>query len=249
MIYLLQKYLYNAFAHYTIKNRIEYLKLILRIRKPTNIKKQTGNYIISNTYIISLQDHINRRESFLKHLIAERKKFSFIKAIEGKTPYYKDIPISRRSYNYLNKGSIGYWLSHYKTWAIALNQHNNCSIIFEDDIVLVDNFYEKLDKAIKIIPNDFDILYLNSGNKQMRNYRYIVNSIFFIPYQIRNGAYAYVISRSGIDKLMHYVPGVRVTRGGIDSAIGALIRNNMINAYHLIDPLCWVNFSYVSSTK
>lgn len=249
MIHILQKYLYNALAHYTIKNRIEYLKLILRIRKPKNIKKPIGNYTISNTYIISLQKHSNRRRSILKYLITEGKSFSFIKAVEGKTPYYKDIPMSIRTYNFLSKGSIGCWLSHYKTWSIAFNKRDVCSIIFEDDVILVEEFYKKLNNIINIIPDDFDILYLNSGNKKPRNYRYTVNSTFFIPYQIRNGAYAYIISKSGIDKLMHYAPEVRVTRGGIDSAIGSLIRNNMINAYHLIDPLCWVDFSYSSSTK
>jgi len=79
-------------------------------------------------------------------------------------------------------------------------------MIFEDDIILAKNFNNELNYALEGVPLDFDILFLNSGNNYPHNKRAIVNGKVFIPYQIRNGAYGYIVSYNGARKLLRAYP-------------------------------------------
>ena len=247
---LLSSLVLNAFAHYTFSNRIEYVKLRLRWRKPPEIECIVVKPIcIQKTFVLSLKTSLNRRAIIRTRFDDEKLGYTFSNGVAGLDNCRFSNAISMRSVNYLSKGSIGCWLGHYSIWAEAANHNLEYSMIFEDDIILAKNFNKELSHALQAVPPDFDILFLNSGNNYPHNKRNIVNRKIFTPYQIRNGAYGYVISHNGARKLLSMVPTVQVTRGGVDSAIGALIRNKRLIAYHLNEPLCWVDFSFNSSTK
>ena len=52
----------------------------------------------------------------------------------------------KNEFNY-RKGVIGCALSHYNLWKMLLNDfNNNYYCIFEDDIIFIDNFKEKLER-------------------------------------------------------------------------------------------------------
>ena len=247
---LLSSFVLNAFAHYNFSNRIEYAKLRLRWHKPPEIKRMVDKPIcIQKTFVLSLKTSLNRRAIIRTRFNDEKLNYSFFDGVAGKDACIFLKAISTRSANYLSKGSVGCWLGHYSIWAETANQKLEYSMIFEDDIILAKNFNNELSYALRAVPSDFDVLYLNSGNNNTHNKRVIVNRKIFAPYQIRNGTYGYIISYNGARKLLSMVPNVQVTRGGIDSAIGALIRNKRIIAYHLNEPICWVDFSFASSTK
>ncbi|UOR04160.1 glycosyltransferase family 25 protein [Hymenobacter aerilatus] len=198
---------------------------------------------------MSLKTSLNRRAIFKNRFDNENLKYVIIDGFTGLDAYIFPNAISVRSKQYLSKGSIGCWLGHYSIWMEAANQKLEYSMIFEDDVILTKDFNNLLSCAFDKVPSDFDILFLNSGNNYPHNKRFIVNELFFTPYQIRNGAYGYIISYNGAIKLLNMIPTVQVTRGGVDSAIGVLIRNKRITAYHLNEPLCWVDFSFISSIK
>lgn len=240
----------NTLAHYNFSNRIEYAKLRLRWHKPPEVKRIVGKPIcIRQTFVLSLKTSLNRRSVIKKRFDNEKLEYTISDGVIGLDTCKSAKSISTRSVNYLSKGSIGCWLGHYSIWTEAANRKLEYSMIFEDDIILAKNFNDKLNHVFARVPPDFDILFLNSGNNCPHNKRMIINEQVFVPYQIRNGAYGYIISYDGARKLLSMVPTVRVTRGGIDSAIGSLIRNKNLIAYHLNEPLCWVDFSFGSSTK
>jgi GR25 family glycosyltransferase involved in LPS biosynthesis len=250
IIKLFSSLVLNAFAHYNFSNRIEYAKLRLRWRKPPEVKRIIDKPIcIRQIFILSLKTSLNRRGVIKKRFDDEKLVYTVSDGVVGLDTYRFPNAISKRSANYLSRGSIGCWLGHYSIWAEAISRKFEYSMIFEDDIMLAENFSSKLNHALKLVPADFDILFLNSGNNYPHNKRDVINGQAFVPYQIRNGAYGYIVSFSGARKLLSMVPTVQVTRGGIDSAIGSLIRDRRILAYHLNEPLCWVDFSFVSSTK
>lgn len=248
MIKLLKSFFLNGLAHYNLSNRIEYLKLIFRLNTPSSrIIKIDLPLRVDFIYIISLRDKYDRRNFIKRQLGNQGIEFSFEDATKGYDETFASV-ISNRSVSYLSLGSIGCWISHYKVWNIVA-RISDCFVIIEDDVRIYSDFMHKLNCSIELIPGDADIIYINSGNNYLRNMRYLVNNIAFVPYQIRNGAYAYCLTKKGAVKLLELIPFVEVTRGGIDSAIGVLIRNKKINAYHLLKPLCEVNFSFGSSTK
>lgn len=240
----------NAFAHYNFSNRIEYAKLRLRWQKPPEIKRIVDRPIcIQQTFVLSLETSLNRRSVIKKRFDNEKLDYAISDGVIGLDAYKFPNAISFRSDHYLSKGSVGCWLGHYSIWTEAVSRELEYSMIFEDDIILAENFNGELKNALKLVPSDFDILFLNSGNNYTHNKRVIINEKAFVPYQIRNGAYGYIISYNGAKKLLNMVPSVQVTRGGVDSAIGSLIRDKKIVAYHLNEPLCWVDFSFASSIR
>ena len=184
----------------------------------------------------------------INQLQAQRINYWFFNAIEGKQRINRDI-ISERSRRYLTNGSVGCWVSHFKIWEAFRFESESCVIVLEDDVKLFENFIFKVNEVIKFTPSDADIIFISTGNNYSRNRRIIINNFIFVPYQVRNGAYAYVITRQGAYNLTRLIKFVKVTRGGIDSAIGSLIRDKKINAYHLLDSLCEVDFSFGSNTK
>ena len=240
----------NAFAHYNFSNRIEYAKLRLRWHKSPEVKRIVGGSIcIRQTFVLSLKTSLNRRSVIKERFDNEKLGYTIYDGVIWQGAYKFTNAISLRSANYLSKGSIGCWLGHYSIWTEAVSRKLKYSMIFEDDIILAENFNSELNHALKFVPSDFDILFLNSGNNYPHNKRAIINGQAFVPYQIRNGAYGYIVSYNGARKLLNMVPTVQVTRGGVDSAIGSLIRDRRILAYHLNEPLCWVDYSFSSSTK
>ena len=250
VIKLFSSFVLNAFAHYNFSNRVEYIKLRLRWHKPPEVRRVVDEQVcIRQTFVLSLKASLNRRSVAKKRFDNEKLSYTIYDGVIWLDTCKSPNAISIRSANYLSKGSIGCWLGHYSIWVEVVNIKLEYSIIFEDDIILAKNFNNELNYALVGVPPDFDILFLNSGNNYPHNKRAIVNGKVFVPYQIRNGAYGYIVSYNGARKLLSMVPTVQVTRGGVDSAIGSLIRDRLILAYHLNEPLCWVDYAFSSSTK
>ncbi|WP_071890939.1 glycosyltransferase family 25 protein [Hymenobacter sp. PAMC 26628] len=247
---LISSLVFNAFAHYNFSNRIEYVKLRLRWYIPPELERVVEESIyIRQTFVLSLKNSLDRRSFIKKGFDGEKLHYSIVDGLMGVDVCKYPNIISVRSVAFLSEGSVGCWLGHYSVWKRIVSQKIEYSMIFEDDVILAKSFNTKLNSVLENVPNDFDILFLNSGNNYSHNKRVIINKRIFIPYQIRNGAYGYIVSYSGVKKLLNMIPSVQVTRGGIDSAIGSLIRDKRILAYHLDEPLCWVDYSFSSSIK
>lgn len=97
----------------------------------------------------------------------------------------------------LTSGAVGCALSHLNLWN-SVQPHKNL-VIFEDDIVLCDNFIPKLNMLLKEMPDDWELFYLGSHIKQK-----ILdesNTPIFIPKGQVNGTGSYVINAKGAEKL------------------------------------------------
>lgn len=240
----------NSLAHYTLSNRLEYFLLLIRIKPPFTIQLKPKNQPFTyDVYVISMVKSRDRRLFISKQFEQQEIMFKFTDATIGKMIAGHENSISTRSFYYLTSGSVGCWVSHYRVWQDIINTSATYSIVLEDDVIIEKKFKEKINRIFAAAPELADIIFLNTGNNYLHNRRAIVNDVFFVPYQIRNGAFGYILTAQGAAKLINMVPNTKVARGGIDSAIGALIRNSSINAYHLIQPLCWVDYTFGSATK
>lgn len=90
--------------------------------------------------------------------IAYLKKFNIeveiIQGVDGKTASDEEID-SRVSPLYKNiapKSAIGCSISHMNTWKKFLETNDEYAIIFEDDVILEDNFTDKINKALLEVP-------------------------------------------------------------------------------------------------
>ena len=63
----------------------------------------------------------------------------------------------------LNLGEFGCAMSHRAIWADVVKHNYKRIIVLEDDVILEDNFHEKLSLIMRNLPNDFDIFFLDIG--------------------------------------------------------------------------------------
>jgi len=148
------------------------------------------------------------------------------------------------------KSSIGCALSHFKVWKTFLKSDSKYAIILEDDIVFNNTQFQEnniklkniIDFYIKQTPNDFDILYLGSfGTESKINFFTLMMSIlnntsenkvvnkFIRKSSVILSAHSYILSRSGAEKLIHYLNGN--IHNHIDYCIQTLSSKNLIQRY------------------
>lgn len=151
--------------------------------------------------------------------------------------------------------SIAIAMSHMKAWEKILQSNENYGVVFEDDVILVPDFYNKFMNAMRKVPQNFDIFYLgcfgcnNNLNFlstlfysfNMANYDFKkINDLINKP-MVSLGLHAYVISKNGIKKILDKIKGKLYFH--LDLCIQKLIKDKVINVY------CPVNrIAFQSST-
>jgi len=195
-----------------------------------------------NAYIISLENPIEKIDYLKSHGISP----ILIEGINGKKE--KDENIEKHVSTYYKyfgpKGAIGCALSHMKTWRTFLETDDEYAIIFEDDVVLEDDFINKLNLAMTHVPSSFDILYLGCmgcNNEQSINIikwammimvkpvePKIINDYISVP-SVSFATHAYVLSRKGAETLLKEIDGN--LNNHIDISMQQLASDGKIETY------------------
>ena len=196
-------------------------------------------------YMISLNDATEKIE-YLKSFGIET---ILVKGANGKTMPDEDIAkrVSSRYKTFGPKSAIGCAISHMNTWKMFLETDDEYTIIFEDDVVLEDNFNEKLKLALQDVPKDYDILYLGCAGcdeEQKINIIKLFSRWTFLPKTFKKSqkitenisipslalcAHAYILSRKGATKLLNQLDGK--VNNHIDICIQNLVLDNEIESY------------------
>ena len=133
------------------------------------------------------------------------------------------------------KGAIGCSISHMNVWSKFLETNDDYAIIFEDDIVLEENFNEKLANALFEVPRTYDIIYLGCIGCDTNNLLFgkITKKIQLTSNIAKNdfalGTHAYIVSRKGAQKLLLELDGK--LNSPIDNSITKLVDDGIIESY------------------
>ena len=166
---------------------------------------------INKTFIINLERDRKRKENIIKQLQYHNiQNYEFIKAVDGQNgdlQYYdfQVIPdwVEPFTSKVMTKGEIGCALSHYNIWKKIVSENLEYSLILEDDIILCENFSEKLDSICSNILEElkeFDLLYLGRRPLNINNETKINDSIIKVKYSY--GTHAYIVSNKCSKKLL-----------------------------------------------
>lgn len=237
--YYINRFLSYYFIDLSVFNRMTLLKNYIKFEILKNKKNKTVdfNQPIGNLHfkVINLPFRVDRKLNISNIMNVHNLNFEFFSAINGFNLKESDLGyITNRTKNNLSEGSIGCAISHIKLWEeIAQKNTEDFFIIFEDDIILPDDFKPRLFELIKQLPFDVDILFLGSGSTRGRDIKYFVNEKIFKSFNPRRGLYAYLLHPESAKKLITLVKPFDQLYGGIDTKIGKLTRKGLINVYHL----------------
>ena len=128
------------------------------------------NKFVDQVYVINLK----RREDRLKHMTNEFNRFNIsfnrFNAIDGQ----------KLNLNMVNskKSEVACLRSHMGIIKNAIDKGYDKIAIFEDDIIFCDDFEERFEYYSKMIPDDWDIMYLGCHFNSCKNPTSVKNYIF-----------------------------------------------------------------------
>jgi glycosyl transferase family 25 len=123
-------------------------------------------FVIHYKKLIERKIHI--LEQFKKYNITD---YEFIE-IDRDELYKENISMFQENYS---KCQMAITLSHFYAYT-RINDSNDGGLILEDDVILSDNFIEKLTNYITQLPEDYDMLFIGDGcNLHIENHNLIPN--------------------------------------------------------------------------
>jgi len=156
------------------------------------------NKLFDKVFVINL----DRREDRLMHVTEQMKSqnisFERVSAIDGAT--LTDIPEE------LKGGAYGCTLSHRKCIEMAKNSGAENVLIFEDDVVLDENFTDIVLSSYHKVPRDWKFLYF--GGNHIRGLDHVMDNVFKLRYSYATHAYA--IHSSMYDMLLNVMPLLKI---------------------------------------
>ena len=170
------------------------------------------------------------------------KKFEIFPAIIGKdinlidyvsSKGYQQILMTEKTkiriHHYdLTRGAVGCYLSHLNIYKKLLESNYKYTIVFEDDVIMAADFYERLLYGLSVIPDDWDILLLGVMCLKCDIEKdYIKINRFW-------GTHGYLIKKEIAAKLVKKLDVLLQKQ--IDADISLLIKNKQLKVYG-INPL------------
>lgn len=176
--------------------------------------KQLTSAILPEMWCINLERRKDRKEKMESANIG--LPINFYKAVDGKDLKLTDEldNLFRNNNHGYRKAVIGCALSHINLWKQLLESDQESYLIIEDDVEFADNFKEKYSHAMaQVEGKDWDYLYLGFtiyNNKKQLMQKELWNERFpsvkpFDDYFYGAGFFGYVISKSGVRKMMQYI--------------------------------------------
>lgn len=125
---------------------------------------------------------------------------------------------------------FGCFMSHIELWQRIGRMKLRFAVILEDDVILVENFIEKLELLLQELPQSWDLLYLNGSFKKFgpRFSSHLALSRGGV------GAFGYVISERAIPKLLS---ASTKSNKAIDHVMDEEVLSGRVLSFHAFEPL------------
>lgn len=247
---LLDKYNYT-FKYNSINNNLIYtiylLKNTHRFKKISKnnyrtsklpimkyTESKTIKQLIDKVYVINLRDNKDRLDLFNKYAIKNNIEYERFEAINGKEleSNHPDILKYFTIDNNLSKGAIGCALSHIKIWEDAYKNNYENIMIFEDDAIIFDNFWDNLQNTYNYLPDKWDILYLDIMIGYLRKIdKYYISRLVYKEHK-NVGMVGYIINKNMINKIISQFNN----NYKLNMPIDMYIRNLNNNSFYITEP-------------
>lgn len=142
-----------------------------------------------------LDSKFNKLESETINLMGEGSAQNFINDHENFNPKHN-----------FKIGEVGVWASNFTAWNNLLNSKYDAALLFEDDLLLQEDFYEKLLYLLNNLPEDWDFFSVFCHPDQAGRYHrdYDINDKISKAYQDWS-MLSYMVSRKGAEKALNFM--------------------------------------------
>lgn len=167
-------------------------------------------------YCLTLPEQPERTERARKHFEEHHIPAEFVQGFNGAKsglqathPYNIDNPGT----NYIiGPATIGIFISHLMVWSIVAHQDSEHAMIFEDDVIIGDNFVERLSRVVmRDAPPDFDMIFLGSCCTGGHKFQHIKGEVYDVRWP--QCLHAYILAKKAARTLLE---GYRDVFGPID---------------------------------
>jgi GR25 family glycosyltransferase involved in LPS biosynthesis len=144
------------------------------------------------------------RNEFKKHNINDYERFD---AIDGKNLNIPDLYILIADCK-MSSGQYGCYLSHKQCYIKFLNSQEDYMLVFEDDVLLKEDFSERFENIMKIMNKQkIDFMYLSRSDikfdgKFKETGGLYQDEFIYRPIVLAYGFFSYVISKEGARKFL-----------------------------------------------
>jgi GR25 family glycosyltransferase involved in LPS biosynthesis len=163
---------------------------------------------VDKTVVISMKNELNRREKIYK--VFPTMKWSWFKGINGKELNLCKLTADGTIRNTeLSEGELGVFLSHLQVWKDLLSSKDRYWLILESDILPSEKWKKNHKNLINkfIQEEEYDIFLIGKGHR-FTNERDIPVKQFIVQPAPSWQAHAYVINRTGAEKLIESYQGI-----------------------------------------
>jgi GR25 family glycosyltransferase involved in LPS biosynthesis len=241
---------YEEHAENISDDRIDIVEILSKdvFKKPLkqncvliNIEKDTKRYFDSIEQLkkVSIQNFVHVKGTDGKKKEALETDLSFI--LEFLSQFNPEINIKKIEINEFSEindpgvqiqdGPLGCYCSHLRAWIYAYLNFEDYVIVAEDDIAITNT--ENIEKYLKCIPDDWDIIFFNSSTK---------NKIYNEPYykftEDFHSAHFYIIKNKCLPKLFQRMYPMN---DQVDVLVSDLIKE--LNIYNVEDTVYQKNVS------
>ena len=166
---------------------------------------------IDKIFIINLDKDIDRLNNSYKQLnyynINNYERYPAIYAAEA-NKYELNTYTTNIGKIIASKTMIGCGMSHINIWKKIVKDKINTSLILEDDFILVDDFLNKFNIIIDKAPNEYDILFLTSGQMHNKSLKFRDINEYFYKQIFISQTVGYIITLKGSEKILKYIDKV-----------------------------------------
>lgn len=204
------------------------------------------NDLFDKIYVINLKRRRDRLIFMEYKLNVLNIDYQIIEAVDGYSDINKqlfDHLVKNKSVYLTSPGALGIIMTHINILNDALNMNYERILIFEDDILFHNDFYNRLDAYKDVIKsNQYPLIYLGSNqykwNDEMlesimtKNHYFGGNKKYYT-----NGCFAISINKSYYGKILNKIQNLENIRNPIDNLLNDILLENKDKSFVIYPPL------------
>lgn len=135
---------------------------------------------------LTVDRHIQRFDDTAKHLDEQGIKWEKFTAFDNQI--CRLVPVETfdldRAGERISPKHVAATLSHLAIWFVMLHQPDDTFIVCEYDVRFVEGWQEQYERAIKVVPEDYDVLMLGNCCTQGRPVTHIADNVYDVRYPL-----------------------------------------------------------------